>query len=415
MNKYFKILQLSENASEEDIRKAYRKLAKEYHPDVNKSKDAHEKFIEISEAYEILLSQRNKRLAKEQPYETAASKAAEEAEYERFREEIRERASRQAQMRYEEFVRQNEAFQKSGLKDLGLLFTIFIRLLLLPLTAALIVVPFVVAFHTVWYAVFILLLTGPFAAILLWYMKDKRKGFFMPGNFYYNFKRIKRIFYETTACEKECFYCKGHIGNHKPFVLTLIKLKDIRLSTKGFRQHNANYVTENVQVLVPRSQKALIIHTLNIGIKVLSILLCLFLLPVDSLVWRFIFGIISGGTIAALVNLFTRTKSSVSYLYSFGFVIRVLVWLLPLIIISGFSFSPLNITTSDFIYLTVVCIVLFDCLLMQLLNAILGKQAYLPLVRQYEDVKNRFDEGYKVYNDIPIISVVFPLYKWIFG
>lgn len=411
MDKYFKILQLTENASEEDIRKAYRKLAKEYHPDVNKSKDAHEKFIEISEAYEILLSQRNKHLAKEQQYENEASQAA----YERFREEIRERARKQAQMRYEEFVRQHEAFQKSGLNDLGLLFTMFIRILLLPLTAALIVVPFVVAFQTAWYAVFSLLLTGPFAAILLWYIKDKRKGYFMPHSFYYNFKRIKAIFNETTDCNKSCFYCKTHLGNHKPFSVNLMKLKDIRLSTKGFRQHNANYVTENIQILVPRSQKALVVHSLNIGIKVLSILLCLFLLPIDSLVWRFVSGIFLGGSICTMVNLITGTKSSISYLFSFGFAIRVMVWLLSLIMISGFSLSPFNIATSDYIYLTVVCIVLFDCLLMQLLNAILGKQAYLPLVKQYDEVSSRFHEGYKVYNDIPIISVVFPMYKWIFG
>jgi hypothetical protein len=415
VNKYFKILQISENASEEDIRKAYRRLAKEFHPDVNKSKDAHERFIQISEAYEILLNQKNKLFAEGQQYENEATQAAEEAEYERFREEIRERARKQAQMRYEEFVRQNEAFQKSGLNDLGLLFTMLVRILLLPLTAALIVVPFVVAFQTVWYAAFIILLTGPFAAILLWYIKDKRKGYFMPGNFYYNFKRIRGIFYETTDCKKDCFYCKNRLGNHKPFSVNLLKLKDIRLSTKGFRQHNANYVTENKQILVPRSQKAFVIHSLNIGIKVLSILLCLLLLPIESLVWRFVMGIFIGALISRMLNLLTQTKSSVSYLYSFGFVIRVLVWLLALIMISSFSLTPFNIFTSDYVYMIVVCVVLFDCVLMQLLNAILGKQAYLPIFKQYEEVKIRFDEGYKVYNDIPIISVVFPMYKWIFG
>lgn len=51
---YYKILGLSLNVSKEEIKKAYRKLALEFHPDRNKSADAHEKFIEINEAYLIL-------------------------------------------------------------------------------------------------------------------------------------------------------------------------------------------------------------------------------------------------------------------------------------------------------------------------------------------------------------------------
>jgi curved DNA-binding protein CbpA len=51
---YYKILGLKQSATREDIKKAYRKLALEFHPDVNKSPDAHQKFIEINEAYLIL-------------------------------------------------------------------------------------------------------------------------------------------------------------------------------------------------------------------------------------------------------------------------------------------------------------------------------------------------------------------------
>lgn len=47
-------LEVSENASPEEIKKAYRRLARKYHPDVNKEKDAEEKFKEINAAYEIL-------------------------------------------------------------------------------------------------------------------------------------------------------------------------------------------------------------------------------------------------------------------------------------------------------------------------------------------------------------------------
>ncbi|CAK9808399.1 DnaJ homolog subfamily B member 4 [Anthophora plagiata] len=51
---YYKILGISKNASDDDIKKAYRKLALKYHPDKNRSAGAEEKFKEIAEAYEVL-------------------------------------------------------------------------------------------------------------------------------------------------------------------------------------------------------------------------------------------------------------------------------------------------------------------------------------------------------------------------
>ena len=52
---YYEILGVSRNASEKEIKSAYRKLARKYHPDTNKGdKQAEEKFKEINEAYEVL-------------------------------------------------------------------------------------------------------------------------------------------------------------------------------------------------------------------------------------------------------------------------------------------------------------------------------------------------------------------------
>lgn len=51
---YYEILGVSRTASQAEIRKAYRKLAKEHHPDVNKESGADERYKEINEAYEVL-------------------------------------------------------------------------------------------------------------------------------------------------------------------------------------------------------------------------------------------------------------------------------------------------------------------------------------------------------------------------
>lgn len=56
----YETLEVSENASEAEIKKAYRKLARQYHPDVNKDKGAEEKFKEINAAYEILSDKQKK-------------------------------------------------------------------------------------------------------------------------------------------------------------------------------------------------------------------------------------------------------------------------------------------------------------------------------------------------------------------
>ena len=51
---YYEVLGLSKGASDEEIKRAFRKLAKQYHPDVNKEPGAEEKFKEIGEAYSVL-------------------------------------------------------------------------------------------------------------------------------------------------------------------------------------------------------------------------------------------------------------------------------------------------------------------------------------------------------------------------
>jgi len=51
---YYEIIGVDRNASQDEIKRAYRKLARKYHPDVSKEADAEQRFKEVGEAYEVL-------------------------------------------------------------------------------------------------------------------------------------------------------------------------------------------------------------------------------------------------------------------------------------------------------------------------------------------------------------------------
>ena len=63
MNKrdYYEVLGVSKTADEKEIKSAFRKLAKKYHPDVSKEPDAAEKFKEAQEAYAVLSDEQKRK------------------------------------------------------------------------------------------------------------------------------------------------------------------------------------------------------------------------------------------------------------------------------------------------------------------------------------------------------------------
>jgi curved DNA-binding protein CbpA len=107
---YYKILQIANNSSLIEIKKAYRRLARVYHPDVSTLPDARERFIEINEAYEYLLNKVTLEEGIKHRHEFYSEETAQsiiDAWIIAERERIRERARRHSNMRYQNFKKTN--------------------------------------------------------------------------------------------------------------------------------------------------------------------------------------------------------------------------------------------------------------------------------------------------------------------
>lgn len=102
---YYSILGIDENATLDEIRQAFRNRAKQLHPDKNKSPDAQQQFIALTEAYEYALAAKTQKFKRYvSPFENL------EKQRQKERAEAIRKAQEYARMRYEEFEK-TEAFQ----------------------------------------------------------------------------------------------------------------------------------------------------------------------------------------------------------------------------------------------------------------------------------------------------------------
>ena len=214
LNDYYKILGLEVGADKEVIKKSYRRLAKIYHPDLNRSPDAHEKFIEISRAYEILINLDTRYIIPE--FEEKSEAKQEWAKYyAKARNEAREKARRYARMRYEKLQKEHEAFRTSGIYDMVLFLRYFLRVLAFPLLILFILLPIIsnkVSEHPSG-IIFIWLLAG----MILFFIINNWKTYFKLGKFYYSLEDIINNFkIPSNKTTVKCYYCKGLLANSKP-------------------------------------------------------------------------------------------------------------------------------------------------------------------------------------------------------
>jgi hypothetical protein len=108
MKDYYEVLGIRPDSNISEIKVAYRQLALEYHPDRNSSPNASEKFIEITEAYDVLRNTKkrkkyDKRYQNEFDSQTKNDIDFKKA-YREWKKESHKRASQDAEMAYDEFA-----------------------------------------------------------------------------------------------------------------------------------------------------------------------------------------------------------------------------------------------------------------------------------------------------------------------
>lgn len=406
---YHKILGIAPGATERQIKTAYRKLALQYHPDLNDSEDAQRKFQEINVAYEYLLEHGSSPSAGDSSYDDTMAREV-------FRRE-QERMQRQARARREKKRREEELFNRPEWHDPILIIKYIVHGLGLLFGVAAVSVPILIALiddPSSLAGTFIFIIAG---FVILLYIWQRRRTWFRLGKFKTGWKDVAGFL--STGPEMDsadrCCYHRGSMAGGKPYRIELIKIVDIKTRTYGALNHAVKYRNRLKRVVVPRSARARFYHNISTLVKLFSVAGFLVLFPLDSFLWRFIAGLAAGGLLSVCLLAMARVRSKVNYLLTPGLIIKAGCWIFALGMISETG-PGLNIHTSGYVYL-VVAGLLF--LLDMLFDLIMGffpfyRKLFRPVIRQGRILDGLYSEGYQNYQELPVYSVLFPLFRWLF-
>lgn len=195
----YKILGLQPGAGQAEIKQAYRQLAKKYHPDVNPTAGAAEKFLEITLAYDELLEVRPVPYKRNRSYAKAEEIIRQERENERTKARarektrVREKARAHERQRVKDEEEADRRFRESWGYDLLLLSRYVLHGLILLGSIAAVVVPVILGCiiePAVFVATIYFVVIGVFG---IWYIYGERKTWFRLGSF--NTNKDKLVFW----------------------------------------------------------------------------------------------------------------------------------------------------------------------------------------------------------------------------
>jgi hypothetical protein len=195
----------------------------------------------------------------------------------------------------------------------------------------------------------------------------------------------------------------------------MLRIKNIQLHNYGPAQHTVGFDQKSVTLSIPRSQHALFVHATLIFLKIFALLLSICFLKFESILWRTIAGFFIGFILSEIVLFSTHTKSTVTFLFTPSLLIRSAIWLIIIMSSSYFQLHPLNIVTSENMYGIVTFIFIFDTFLAQFLNFVSKKQCNTPILRQHPLIQSYLEKKYQFGYDMPVLTVLYPVFKWFLG
>ncbi|MCP4311066.1 MAG: DnaJ domain-containing protein [Bacteroidetes bacterium] len=403
------ILGVSRGATERQIKSAYRKMALKYHPDMNQSAGAEQKFQEIHEAYESLLEGGSRVDDRTSSYE--------DTRVEEVLRRERDRRAQQARARREKKRREEEMFNRPEWHDPILLVKYIIHGFAVIFALAAVIAPILIAIFddpASLAGTFFFIVAG---GVLVVYIYPKRRTWFRLGKFKTGRKNVAAFFTlgKDRKTSDHCCYRSNAMAGGKPYRIELIRTLDSKIRTYGVMNHQVKYKTQTRRVVIPRSARAHFFHRLTTLVKLMSLLGFMLFFPVDSLIWRFIGGMAAGGLISTLMLAVVRVRSRISYLLTPGLMIKAGIWIAALCGIS--SFGPgFNIQTTGHVYALIAGLLFLLDMFFDLFVGLFPfyRWMFRPVIRQGKIMNGLYREGYQNYQELPVYSVLYPLIRWLF-
>lgn len=406
---HHKVLGLSPGATKKQIKSAYRKLAFKYHPDRNNSAGAVRKFQELTEAYDYLIGHPEASLNDAKSYEEQLAGEV----YKKEREKMKQRASAQREKKRQ----QEEYFNRPEWHDPILLLKYAGNGIALLFAVSAVVLPVLLAIFgdpqsLAGTSIFIIM-----GIVLLVYIYQKRKLWFRLGQLNTSPEEMLNFFRLVPGkpSKDRCCYCRSTMADGKAYRIELLKTVDIEIRSYGALNHSARYKNRVKRVVVPRSARAVYYHRLASLTKLLSILAFLFFFPVESILWRFIAGLLFGGIISSLFLKLGRVRSKVSYLLTPGLIVKVVIWMVSLSLIS--SLGPgFDIQISSIVYLVVAGLLFLLDMIFDLAVGFLPfyRLMFKPVFKQGTILDSLYNDEYQNYQELPVYSIIYPLVRWLF-
>jgi len=411
LEEYYKILGLPSGADKVSIKTAFRHLAKLYHPDLNKDINAKERFQKILEAYECLYYGK---IVKKQPtynYQPPTPPKPYESPQERKKRHEQARAKLAA----EKLRKEQEVFAKTYLHDFLIVLLFIWRIFLLFIAflmffSALISIYKGLLAENNYFPLFLLIV----GFALLFYIYSNRKEYFLIGHFNITYTKFKQLFVVTPNLKQACFFSSKTPADGPSYKLRFYNVKEVKTYVSTPLNHQVRAKTDVKIVYVSRTKFAFKIHLIAKSIRSISVLSAIIFLPIESLIWKFFFGILFSIFINQFIYFFSKVKSDFYFLFNPYLLIRLLLVLVTLAFATDFTDFQFKHGSGLGIWLFLLFL-FSDIIITPLVVEIPNNQLLRSFGKsKYSKIKNLLDEKFQIGYLESIPSAFYVVFKWFF-